>query len=106
MRMERYRNIVQFATLWIWLTPTLAWSQPTQIDGSLSRELDHQQVVNDQRLPTGRMIRPVGRSIAFHGRPVDLQTGHGVLFVKDRSALRVVDIESLQEIQELSLIHI
>jgi YVTN family beta-propeller protein len=44
-------------------------------------------------LPTGQRIRPVGRSLAFHGRPVDLALAADgrTLFAKSDTGLLVVD---------------
>ncbi len=50
--------------------------------------------VDNSQLPTGRKINPAGELISFHGRPVDLRRSDDGkwLFVKDRGALRVIDI--------------
>lgn len=50
--------------------------------------------VDNSQLPTGRNIKPAGDLISFHGRPVDLKLSPDGkwLFVKDRGALRVIDV--------------
>ena len=60
-----------------------------------------EQTVGDQKLPTGQMIQPAGEIVSFHGRPVDskLSPDGKLLFAKDRSALRIIETESMKIIQ-------
>ncbi len=60
-------------------------------------------VVDETRLPNGRVITPAGDVISVPGRPVDLVVSDNGkwLFVKDRDSLRVIDIEQWKEIQNI-----
>ncbi len=62
------------------------------------------QSVDDGQLPTGRKIEPAGDLISFHGRPVDLKTSHDGrwLFVKDRGALRIINIQAWKLVQTVA----
>ena len=64
---------------------------------------EFQSDVDEKQLPTGRVITPAGRSITFHGRPVDLQMGpnNRWLFVKDRGHLRIIDVERFKLAQSV-----
>ncbi|MFK7766843.1 MAG: alkaline phosphatase family protein [Mariniblastus sp.] len=57
--------------------------------------------VDDQRVPTGQRVQPAGEVVSFYGRPVDLKIGPNgkLLFAKDRSALRIIEIESMKLVQ-------
>lgn len=57
-----------------------------------------EKVVDNSLLPTGRRLTPAGKSIAFHGRPVDLKLSADgkLLFVKDRGDLRIIDSQSFE----------
>ena len=59
--------------------------------------------VDDLQLPTGRAISPAGQTIAFYGRPVDLELGpeKKILYVKDRNHLRAVDAETFELVDSI-----
>src|SRR5687767_4916300 len=56
-----------------------------------------------QMVPTGEMLRPYGKTLEVHGRPVDAAfSAYGrLLFVKDMDMVRVVDAASWKQLQEL-----
>jgi DNA-binding beta-propeller fold protein YncE/phospholipase C len=59
--------------------------------------------VDETLLVTGRAISPAGKVLEFYGRPVDIQLSHDqkLLFVKDRSALRVIDAATFELIDSI-----
>ncbi len=61
------------------------------------------RVVDSALLPSGRTITPAGKTLAFHGRPVDvvLSPDGRLLFVKDRKHLRIIDAASFELLQSL-----
>ena len=59
-------------------------------------------VVDQWKLPTGRLLSPAGDSFAYHGRPVDVAISAGRVFAKDRNSLLVIDADSMELIQRVS----
>ena len=58
--------------------------------------------VSESLLPTGRLVFPAGQSVNFHGRPNDLAVFEDWLFVKDRAALRIIDLNNFELIQTIA----
>lgn len=73
---------------------SLPFEAVAQIDSPGTAATAQDAKVDNSQLPTGRGIKPAGDLISFHGRPVDLKLSpQGKwLFVKDRGALRVIDV--------------
>ena len=64
------------------------------------------QVINGATVvATGQLVRPYGQTLEFNGRPVDAIVSKigKLLFVKDKDNLRIVDCQSLKELQSLPL---
>lgn len=85
--------------------PSASYSQtiPNRKSPSPPIEIQSEDVVDETRLPTGRMITPAGEILTFPGRPVDLvrMQNDRWLFVKDRDALRVVDVKTWEVVQTI-----
>lgn len=62
-------------------------------------------VVDSSLLPTGEIIRPAGKVIAYEGRPVELSLGpaRDRLVVKDKRTIEVIDTESWKSVQSIPL---
>src|SRR5689334_17783100 len=51
---------------------------------------------NTVKVATGQLIHPVGQSVEYHGRPVDLALSRDgkIVFVKDAGSLLAIDAAS------------
>ena len=93
------RNGSILITLLACLPPTLiSVAQDDEPSEASSEQVD------ERLLPTGRAITPAGETIAFNGRPVDLEISKDqkLLFVKDRNHLRVIDTKTFELVDSMS----
>ena len=83
---------------WCPLLAALLASSAAYSASDVPPEAKSTEPANAERLPTGRLLQPAGKSVSFHGRPVDLQlSADGRLaFAKDRSSLRVLTVEPFE----------
>jgi YVTN family beta-propeller protein len=91
--------LITVASLWLFEANTTVAQTPGLL---LEKEFP---VVDESLLPTGELIRPAGRVVAYDGRPIELSLapGNDRLLVKDRRTVEVIDTQSWKVIQSVPL---